>query len=164
MLQAVDRATVRCAHSCSSLFVLQNQSDVYIVEAWQAGGPDGRAALQIAFYCCGLSVFNESTDGGNYRYPCDGSIARADAPTQPCEGIMVASFQSNFQTAGSCGIAFSCVMIVSLAFTAYLMVGIRESAVNQAIEKNRVRNEKDMQKNRRKGKGLKIPQIGADVL
>jgi hypothetical protein len=144
--------------------VKRNQASVYISQAWISGSTDTRAALQIAFYCCGLVTFNQTLTmddslPGDYRAPCN-----APGPTQPCQDLMVASFQNNFQTAGSCGIAFSVIMLVSLAFTAYLMVGIRESAVNKAIEKNRERNDRDMAKAKKKGKGLKIPSMGADVL
>lgn len=132
---------------------------MYIGEAWNAAGDDEKAALQIAFFCCGYLTFGD----GPARDPC-GTPAPDPAPTDFCAPIMLKSFQDNYHTAGSCGIAFACVMIASLAFTAYLMVGIRESAVNAAIEKNRARNERDMDKRRKKGKGLKIPQIGADVL
>jgi hypothetical protein len=146
-----------------AVYVKRNQASVYISQAWISGSLDTRAALQIAFYCCGLVNFNDSLTMDNnppvYRSPCD-----QPGPTQPCQDLMVASFQNNFQTAGACGIAFSIIMLVSLAITAYLMVGIRESAVNKAIEKNRERNDRDIAKARKKGKGLKIPSMGADVL
>lgn len=148
-----------------AVYVKRNQASVYISQAWLEGTPNTRSALQNAFFCCGLTVFKDNINGtlnDPAISPCDGSVT--PPPTQPCQQLMVDSFQSNFQTAGSCGIAFSVIMLVSLAFTAYLMVGIRESAVNQAIEKNRARNERDMAKARKKGKGLKIPQLGADVL
>lgn len=135
---------------------------MYIAEAWSSASDDTKAALQLAFWCCGLNTFNSSSETV-YRKPCDGSVT-SDLPTSACLPLMVDSFESNFTTAGACGIAFSCVMVVSLAFTAYLMIGIRKSAVNQAIEKNRERNERDMAKARRKGKGLKIPQVSSDVL
>lgn len=150
-----------------AVYVKRDQADVYIAKAWAASSVDTKDSLQAAFSCCGLVVFNVSgsaldSDDGAYAYPCD--KPRPSEFTNPCQPIMVTSFQDNFHTAGSCGIAFSVVMLVSLALTAWLMVGIRESAVNQAIEKNRARNERDMARNRKKGKGLKIPQVGVGVL
>lgn len=146
-----------------AVYVKRNQADVYITEAWISSGDDTKSSLQAAFMCCGFTMFNASVEdgGGIYTWPCDKPDQGA---TMACKSIMLDSFQSHYQTAGGCGIAFSCIMVISLAITAYLMVGIRESAVNQAIEKNRARNERDMQKNRRKGKGLKIPQVGPGVL
>ena len=138
----------------------RDEAAVYIDQAWREGGDDTRATLQYAFWCCGLKTWNDSEVA---REPCDGLTPDAPAVGTTCEPLMVQSFKDNYQTAGSCGIAFSVIMLASLAFSAYLMRGIRESAINKAIEKNRVRNDKDMAK-RKKGKGLKIPQLGADVL
>ena len=151
-----------------AVYVKRDQADVYIAKAWAAASVDTKDSLQAAFSCCGLVVFNlsgsaQDSDDGAYAYPCD--LPRPDiTAANPCQPIMVSSFQTNFNTAGSCGIAFSVVMVLSLALTAWLMRGIRETAVNQAIEKNRARNERDMAKNRKKGKGLKIPQVGPGVL
>jgi hypothetical protein len=133
-----------------AVYVKKDQADIYIRQGWMEAGVDTRSSLQAAFFCCGLIQFNH-TDDGPMTWPCGGELPDP-APTDPCLDHMLTSFQDNFHTAGSCGIGFSVVMIVSLAITAYLMVGIRESAVNQAIEKNRARNERDLAKNRKKGK------------
>lgn len=142
-----------------AVYVKRNEASVYIAEGWAVASDDTKSSLQAAFFCCGL---NSLDDVSPKTFPCDDRVA--SGVTQPCAPLMLDSFSANFNTAGACGIAFSVIMIVSLAFTAYLMVGIRESAVNQAIEKNRQRNERDMAKNRKKGKGLKIPQVGPGVL
>jgi len=147
-----------------AVYVKRNQAGMYITQGWQAADQDMKGSLQAAFFCCGLLIFNGTNDGP-YTWPCGPDMKPTETlPTEPCHDLMLQSFQDNFYTAGSCGIGFSVVMIVSLAFTAYLMVGIRDSAVNQAIQKNRERNERDMARNRKKGKGLKIPQVGPGVL
>ena len=75
-----------------------------------------------------------------------------------CTPILINSFQSNFNTAGGCGIAFAVIMFVGLAFTCYLMRGIKDKGMNIAIEKNRLKTQKDLERRRAKGKGgLKIP-------
>ena len=144
-----------------AVYVKRDQASVYISQAWKSAEPGPREALQLAYYCCGLTG---AGDDAVLLEPCNPAAPSTPAPADGCLPLMEKSFNDNFQTAGSCGIAFSCVMVVSLLFTAYLMVGIRETAVNAAISKNRERNERDMAKGRKKGKGLKIPTIGADVL
>jgi len=153
-----------------AVYVKKNEADVYITEAWVESSDDTRQSLQNAFWCCDLVQFNETCQteqapaGQPCLSPCDMPANAPDAPVSTCLPLMTSSFTNNFQTAGACGIAFSIIMVVCLLFTAYLMVGIRQSAVNAAIERNRERNERDMQK-RRKGKGIKMPQqIGQDVL
>lgn len=92
-----------------------------------------------------------------WNYPCDTPANFVGKDQNSCLMVMVKTFQDSFQTAGGVAIAFGVIQLVSLLLVWYLMKGIRDAAVNTAIEKNRLRTEKDKERNRRKGKGLKVP-------
>jgi len=75
-----------------------------------------------------------------------------------CVPALLSSLQSQFNTAGACGIAFAIIMAIGLAFICLLMRGIQTRGTNAAIEKNRAKSMKDVEEKRRRGKGgLKIP-------
>jgi len=80
-------------------------------------------------------------------------------PTQPaCVPTLVSSFQSNFKSAGVAGIVIAVLMVIGLAFTIYLMRGIKDRGYQIAMDKNRARTEKEKAQRRARGKGgLKIP-------
>ena len=77
---------------------------------------------------------------------------------QGCVYALKSSLQSSWQAAGGAGIAFAVIMAIGLAFTCFLMRGIQTKGTNAAIDRNRVKTQRDLDDRRRRGKGgLKIP-------
>ena len=112
-----------------AVYVTKGQAASYISQGWGYAPPDVKQALEIEFACCGLSTFP-----ANSTASCP-SPALVSIPTnQTCLPLFVSAFQSNYVTAGGCGIAFAVLMGCFIALAVLLVKGITIKRA-QALEK-----------------------------
>jgi len=84
--------------------------------------------------------------------------ANCSTTVQGCVPALQSSLESNWQAAGGAGIAFAVLMAVGLGFTILLIKGIGTKTTNAAVERNRLKTQRDMDEKRRKGKGgMRLP-------
>jgi hypothetical protein len=157
-----------------AVYVKKDDANNVIAQGWTRASLDTKITLQNAFNCCGGVQFNTSIIGDpklidpsliDAPQPCPmtsrtGYVFK-DGDNVPigtaCVGVMADDFAALYKTAGSCGIAFSVLMLVALAFICYLMSGIRAKGMNAKILKNRERTARERTKKGGKS-GLKIPE------
>jgi len=151
-----------------AVFVEKNNASVYINNGWKNAGVGLRTSLQNSFSCCGLNSWGDSwsADYSTCTPPdttCNcptSSLAKNNGGTGvACGPVLQNAFYNNFNTAGICGIVFSVVMFLTLFFICYLMIGIRTVDMHQKVAINREKTERDKEKRRKKGGGLKRPDV-----
>jgi len=144
-----------------AVYVKKGEANIIIGQGWRAADPNLQTTIQNNLNCCGRYGANDKYEDDSRTYPSGG--CPGDQSNWPnllgCAVVLTTDFQANYNTAGACGIAFSVLMFVGLAFTCFLMKGIKAKGYGLAIEKNRARTAKEREEKRRKGKGgMKIPE------
>ena len=102
-----------------AVYVKKDQAASYISSGWQYAPSDARQALEVEFACCGLSSFP-----ANATAACPSPSLVIIPQNQTCLPLFVAAFQSNYSTAGGCGIAFAVLMGCWVALAVLLVRGI----------------------------------------
>jgi FtsH-binding integral membrane protein len=146
-----------------AVFAEKNNVDNLLASGWAKAPKDLKENLQTTFICCGRYGYNsvnpDDPENENCVTPCPGQNISTDPTTAPgCVPTLSSSLKSNLTTAGNCGIAFSVIMFVGLAFTCFLMRGIQSKNYAISLEKVRARTDRDREARRNRGKGgMKIP-------
>ena len=116
-----------------AVYVKKAQAGSYISAGWQYAPADVKQTLEIEFACCGLTAFPS-----NATASCPSAALVTIPQNQTCLPLFVAAFQSNYVTAGGCGIAFAVLMGCFIALAVVLVKGITIKR-NQAVEKEESR-------------------------
>ena len=116
-----------------AVYVEKDQAGSYISRGWQLSPPDVRQALEVEFACCGLNQFPVNATS------CPPPSQVAIPQNQTCLPLLVSAFQSNYVTAGGCGIAFAVLMGCFIALAVLLVrgVGIKRQQTAEAEDSRR---------------------------
>jgi len=145
------------------VYAKKDSAQQYMVDGWCEAPPEVQADIQQYFMCCGLYSFNDSKGYSkneypshpfdadvlpacpkalrkkiykNYPYeylPCPSGLAITNS--QACLGVLQSSFNSSYQIAGACSIAFAVLMGVGMAVVCVLMRAIKEKKHLEAMRK-----------------------------
>ena len=116
-----------------AVYVEKDQASTYISQGWQYSPNDVKQALEIEFACCGLTAVPANTTAS-----CPSPTLVTIPQNQTCLPLFVSAFQSNYVTAGGCGIAFAVLMGCFIVLAVLLVKGITIKRA-QAVEKEESR-------------------------